>query len=287
MATTLLGEIREGRSGGIRKSGKTLVLEEQYQFRVVSDIKTEDDKTVLLTSGLPRPGLTLSDFGNSICTDTSCTRDTTNPLYWTVTATFSSDVQEDTSGASESQTGDPTSWQPIAELNFETYQFYDVRDVNGQPFRNSAGHPFSSGIPITRTLIRYDFEQFEAASTTLDEISDRNETVNSGTFVSKPAKTLKLSVQKATLGFYYGYRVWRVAYSMVYKPDTWTLKQLDIGPYYIDGSGNKTAFKTDGVMERPLQGFLTPTGGESANPTIKEFDQYAQTNFSSFLRVNG
>jgi hypothetical protein len=284
MTATLLGEMREGRSGGLRKSGKQLILEEQYQFRVVTNDKTTDDKEVLLATGIPRPGVTLSDYGNSICTDTTATRDATNPLYWTVTATFSSDVQEDTSGASESQTGNPTSWVPIAEINFETFQFYDVKDVNGVPFTNSAGLQFGTGVPLTRTLTRYDFEQFEAASTTLDEITERNETVNSGTFLRKPAKTLKLSVQKATLGFYYGFRVWRVAYSIVYKPDNWRMKMLDIGPFYLSG-GRKVPFKTDDPPERPYQGFLTPTGAESTTSTVKEFDQYDDINFALFLRV--
>jgi len=112
MSITILGEKREG-SGSIRKQGKRLVFEEQYSYIVQASDKNATRLAVLSTAGIPRVGLTLSAGGFAICQSVDCNRDPVNPAIWHVTANFASDVQEDTSGANESQSGDPTVWQPI------------------------------------------------------------------------------------------------------------------------------------------------------------------------------
>lgn len=268
----------------LRKNGKRLLAEEQWEYLVETDDVLTTRREVLIAAGLPIVGQTLSTGGITVASAKRAERTEVNRLWWKVTVDFSSEVEEDTNGSNESQSDDPTNWFPLAEASFETYQFYGLVDVNGVPFRNSAGAPFSSSLPLTRRLVKYEFEQFEAATTTLDEISDRNETVNSATFVGKPAKTLLLHVKKATIGYYYGYRVWRVEYAMVYNKDTWKHKVLDVGPYYLSG-GNKVPFKTPPPLETAYMGFLTPTGGASATSTTKEFDRYESQNFASFLRV--
>lgn len=287
MTNTLVGQRRTGRDGSIRKAGKRLLLEETYEFIVETDDKNADDKDILLnTTGVPIPGLTASDGGASLCVATRASRWPENPLYWTVTAEFSSDVQEDSSGSQSDPTGNPTTWVPIAELGSTTYQFYDIADIDGQPFRNSANYPFSSGIPIPRTLTTFEFEQFEPATTNASEIADRNETINEGPYIGMPARTLKLTVNSSTLGFYYGYRVWRVSYTLTHKKENWLYRVLDMGPFYIDNNQNppEVPFKV-GNPERLVSGFLTPQGGKSNVPTIKEFRTFEERNFGSFLRL--
>lgn len=283
MSITILGEKREG-SGSIRKQGKRLVFEEQYSYIVQASDKNATRLAVLSTPGIPRVGLTLSAGGFAICQSVDCNRDPVNPVIWHVTANFASDVQEDTSGANESQSGDPTVWQPIAELSFETFTEVVAEDQSGTAIANSAGQPFSSGISLTRTLVRYDFEQFEPASTSIDTIAGRNETVNSGTFQGKAAKTLKLTVRSASLGYYYGYKVWRIAYSMVYKPDDWQLKILDVGNCYLSGGTLQPYLDDD---ENRIVGGLNGSGGQVAAgdpPDILHFDKFEAISFS-FLRV--
>ena len=283
MSITILGEKREG-SGSIRKQGKRLVFEEQYSYIVQASDKNATRLAVLSTAGIPRVGLTLSAGGFAICQSVDCNRDPVNPVIWHVTANFSSDVQEDTSGANESQSGDPTVWQPIAELSFETFTEVVAEDQSGTAIANSAGQPFSSGISLTRTLVRYDFEQFEPAGTSIDTIAGRNETVNLGTFQGKSAKTLKLTVRSASLGYYYGYKVWRIAYSMVYKPDDWKLKVLDIGNSYLSGGTLQPYLDEEGNR---IVGGLNGSGGKVTvgnAPSIKEFDKFEAISFS-FLRV--
>jgi hypothetical protein len=184
---------------------------------------------------------------------------------WDVQATFSSDIEEDSSGANESQSGNPIAWTPIAELGFETYTEISFEDAAGNPFDNSANYVYPNGIPLTRTLTKYEFEQFEPATTEIDTIADRNETVNASTFNGRDAKTLRLQVKKATIGYYYGYRVWRVSYALTYKPDTWQIKVADVGPWYLD-SGNRIPFKDN--EDNRIIGNLDGSGAAATTASI-------------------
>lgn len=279
MAVTLLGQKRTG-GGSVKKNGKTLVYEESYRFFVQTDDPLTTRYEVLSSNAVPKVNVTVGGGGFTICNSVDAERDEDNATLWHVDATFSSDIQEDNSGANESQSGDPTTWVPIAELAFETFTEVSYTDANGDPFDNSAGIPFASGIPLVRTLTRYDFAQFEPATTKIDTIADRNETVNAGTFKGRAAKTLRLQVKGAALGYYYGYRVWRVNYSLTYKPDTWKFKVLDVGNTYLDAGVFKPYLDNDGNrMVGPLDG----SGGKATTASILEFDKYDDISFS-FLR---
>jgi hypothetical protein len=283
MSNEILGETREG-TGAIRKQGKRLVFEETYTFIVKAQSKTTSRLSILATPGIPRVGYTLSAGGFAICQNVDAARDPINPEIWRVSASFSSDVQEDTSGANESQSGDPTAWTPIAELSFETYTEPVKIDANGDPITNSAKQVIQGTLNATRTIVRYDFEQFEQASLDIDDIADRNEKVNSAVYDGRAAKSLKLTVRSATLGYYYGYKVWRIAYSMAYKPDLWTAKILDIGNTYLSG-GVLVEF-VDAQNNRII-GNLNGAGGRAADgnpPAVIQKDVFQATNFN-FLRV--
>lgn len=285
MAITVRGEKREG-NARIRKSGKKLTYEDTYTYLVTTDDINTTRLQILSAAGIPRVGFTRSGLGFAVCTDVACDRNPVNPYEWTVTANFSSEVEEDTSGANESQSGDPTSWQPIAEISFETFQYYRPFDYYNKPFVNSAGMPYSSALPETRTLVRFEFEQFEAKTLTIAEIAARNEIVNSDPFFGKDAGTLKLSVKSAKIGYYYGYKVWRIEYSMVWREDTWIYKVLDTGPYYKDGNTIKN-FITPPPGEQHYMGLLNGQGGKltAADPHYNEFFIYPGYSFSTFLRV--
>lgn len=287
MTVTLRGEKREG-DVRMRKAGKKLVIEETRNYTLFTDDKSTSRIAILNTPGLPRVGTTVSSFGLTVCRSISCNRSERNPLEWTAVAEFSSEVEEDTSGANESEDGNPTGFIPIASAQFETYQAYKTKDIEGKPFANTAGSPFDGALPQNRTLVRYDFEQFEPATTTLDEISERNETVNELEFLGKPPKTLRLSVKDASIGFYYGYKVWRINYSLTYKKETWKFSALNIGSYYkqdVGGVQKEIAFKTAAPNQVNYMGFLNPQGGPSSVPTEVEFDIYDTSDFASFLRV--
>ena len=282
MAITLIGQKRTG-GASVRKNGKRLVYEENYEYLVRTDSVTTTRYAVLASSATPKVNVTVGGGGFTVCTGVDCDRDDDNPTLWHVKATFSSDIQEDTSGANENESGDPTVWTPIAELGFETFTEVSFVDANDAPFDNSAGIPFASGIPLVRTLTRYDFEQFEPITTTVDTIADRNEKVNSGTFKGRAAKTLRLQVRSAAIGYYYGYRVWRVSYSLVYKPDTWVFKVLDVGNTYLDGA-QLLPYLDDATPGNRIFGPLNGSGAKATTASVLSFDKYDDISFS-FLRL--
>lgn len=279
---TLVGEKREG-GVSVRKSGRSLSIETTHSYRVKADSKSDSRATIMATSGLPIVGSTLN--GPAICTGKTCNRDPANPLYWDVEVTFSTDSEDDSSGASEAAGSDPSTWTPIAELAFETYTEVGLTDASGNPVVNSAGQPFETGFARPRTLVRLDFDQFEPTSVTDEDLIERNETVNNATYKGKAAKTLKLSIRSATIGTYFGYAAWRVSYSLTYKPDTWQRTRLDIGNCYLS-SGNLLPY-TDNEGNR-IVGPLDGSGGKQAagtSPAVLTFDEYDAINFSSFLRL--
>jgi hypothetical protein len=282
MAVTLIGQKKVG-GASIKKSSKRLVYEETYEFLVRTDDPLTTRAAVLSSSAVPKVNQTVGTGGFTICNSVDAERNEENATLWRVSATFSSDIQEDNSGANESQSGDPTVWKPIAELAFETFTEVAFTDANGDPFDNSVGIPFASGIPLVRTLVRYDFVQFEPATTSIDTIADRNEKVNTATFNGRAAKTLKLQVKGAALGYYYGYRVWRVSYSMVYKPDTWVFKVLDVGNSVKSGT-DILPYLDDAEPPNRIFGPLDGSGAKAAVASVLEFDKYEDISFS-FLRV--
>jgi len=282
MAITQIGQKRDG-GASVRKNGKRLVYEESISFLVRTDDVLTTRYQVLSSSAVPRVNVTIGSGGFTVCTGVDAERDADNPTLWHVKATFSSDIQEDTSGANENESGDPTVWTPVAELGFETFTEVSYVDANGDPFDNSAGIPYASGIPLVRTLTRYDFEQFEPITTTVDAIADRNEKVNTATFKGRAAKTLRLQVKNAAIGYYYGYRVWRISYSLVYKPDTWVFKVLDVGNTY-KFSGQFLPYLDDATPANRIFGPLDGSGGKATTAAILSFDKYDDISFS-FLRL--
>lgn len=130
---------------------------------------------------------------------------------------------------------------------------------------------------------------------TIDQIEARCDTINSTEFLGRAAKTLLLEVRRATIGRYYGYRVWRIEYAMKYNKRTWTHKQLNMGWRYKDVSdsehvlaGGKFYFiePTTGMQ---YLGKLNEDGTKCADqlnddPFELEFDVYEELDFNDFLK---
>lgn len=267
------------------KSRGGLQLEFDDIYRILADSKSQDRIDILNTPNLPEVGVTTN--GPAVCSGIDANSWEANPIYWDAVASFSSNVDEDSSGAgSQGQSwGDPTTWVPIAKLAFESYSDVRLTDAAGAAQVNSAGQPFETAIAQRRTIVRYDFDQFEPATTTDDEISERNETVNDAIFKGKAVKTLLLTVREATLGLFYGYSVWRVGYSLAYKKDTWQRKRLDIGNSYLSGGSLLPYEDSEGNR---IVGPLDGSGGKQSAgtaPAILTFDEFATSTFSSFIRT--
>jgi hypothetical protein len=281
MANTLLGQARPGQAS-IRSNGGTPILEEEYHFIVKTDDRETSRINVLTqTTGLPVVGQSVSAFGFSVCRDITATRREQNPLYWDITATFSSEVDERQNN--QDPQSNPESWVPIYETKFERMQVVANTDANGDAIVNSVGHAFDNGITRARFIPVWEFWQFEPSSVSDETIIERNEVTNNATFRGRAADTLLCTVNSSVIGFYYGQRRRFTQYSLRYKSDTWKLKIPDVGREYLSG-GVRVPYLVEGnVINGPLNG----SGGKVADgdpAAILEFSVFPSVSFS-FLRT--
>lgn len=282
MPGTLLGEPRATGTFNIRSSGGVPIVDEQYEYFVLSDNILDSNQTIYSTAGLPTVGVSTSPSGLGVCTGKSGSRDSGNQFLWRIVCSFSTEVEERQSSYDPGT--DPEVWVPIYETKFERLQEVVTVDKDGDPIANSAGQPFPGGMTVTRLIPIWEFFQLEPESVTDEVIMDRNETVNSTTFKGRAAKTLLLTVNSSVVGYYYGTRRRLTQYSIRYNKDNWRHKRLDVGEAYLDSGSLKPYLVEGRLVMGPLDGAgakVTP----GSPPEILEFDRYTELDFSSFLRI--
>jgi hypothetical protein len=227
----LTGEKRKGDVKLKMKSG-VLHVECTYHYKILSS-PTETRLDILYTNGLPIPYQTLEPEGLGVCIAVDATREENSAYAWDVTATFSSDV-EDSSGQNYTGTGDqPDQWIPVREMFLEPYHEVTIKDINGKPYTNGAQTPFAQGPQIHKDNIRYDFWQFEPASTHDSVIAARNNTINEVPYMGQEKHTLKLSIRRSVVGIYYGRSLRLVEYSITYNEDNWHDKLANYGQSFM------------------------------------------------------
>jgi hypothetical protein len=304
------------RAGTVRtrvKSDGTLTVEQDWFFRIRADSIIENRASILLdTPGTPKYGVIYNGIG--LLKGCDATRMEEDPLLWEATFNLSNQVEEgsdkDPSDGTP-QMGQPTEWVPVVELGFEDYEevFTESLSIssseldtsaggsetdgvgyNATKWINSAGQPYENGFVRQRRIITRRFTQFEPITgpnaVTLDQIEARNDTLNNATYLGKPKRTLKLSVDAVAAGFYYNLRCWRVDYVLAYKSTDWRLKVLDVGWYYKDGSGDLQPFKDDAGNN--IQGALDGDGDKATDqlePAIRAHKEFESIDFSAFLRL--
>jgi hypothetical protein len=279
---TLLGEQSQGR-GGIRSSGGVPILDETYHYLVEMAAVTADRVDALSVSGVPQVGVTQSAGGYAVCRNVDAVRRENQRLYWDITATFSSEVDE--RQGTQAVSGNPTEWIPIYETKFERLQEIATKDAAGTAIANSAGQPFENGILRARFIPIWEFYQFEPATVTDETVIARNEVVNDATFKGRATKTLLCTILSSVIGFYYGSRRRLTRYSLRYNDKTWTHKRLDVGTVYLDAGVHKPYLDDD---DNVMLGALNGSGAKQTPgtpPAVREFDMYATASLASFLRI--
>lgn len=279
---TLQGEKRQGR-GAIRSSGGIPVLDETYHYLVLMAAATADRVDALAVSGVPQVGITQSAGGSAICNGVDAVRREDQVLYWDITATFSSEVDERQS--QQIVSGNPIEWVPIYETKFERLQEIVTKDYAGVAVANSAGQPFETGVIRARFIPIWEFYQFEPETVTDEQVIARNEVINSAEFKGREAWTLLCTVMSSVVGFYYGSRRRLTRYALRYNEYYWKHYRLDVGTVYLDGGVHKPYLDDE---QNVMLGGLNGSGAKVApgtEPALLAFDIYPQVAFSSFLRI--
>ncbi len=252
----------EGQIVTRRKSDGSVAIEQDWHFRIQADSYDQSRETVLHgTAGVPQFGTVYGPYALQLV-GAEGTRMQEHSLFWDCVYHLSNSV-EDAENTNQStglpQTGDPTLWIPVAEIRFEEYDEAhrssleidpderhpdiggtDTTGYNARAWTNSAATPYESGLIIRKRIITREFTQYEKAvgvsAVTIDQIENRDDTLNKSVFLGRPKRTLKLNVNGATLGFYYGIRCWRIDYQLSYKKDDWRIKKEDAGWEYVDAT---------------------------------------------------
>lgn len=284
MASVIVGEMREGQAGIKKGSGVTLTYTSTWHFLVVTDDKyTQREEVLFYTPGLPVVGLIYGAI-QAISTGVDAVRRKDNPIYWDVTCTFDTGSESQKQSPSDPDSTDPTTWIPVFTVDsFETRDKVLKQDFSPTPKKcvNSAKTPFADPLVVAETLCSFSFTQFENVSLTLNDILNRNETVNETAFSGYAARTLKLNVTKAEQGYFVNVPAWRMEYRMTYDRSTWDEVRLDVGPTVLTGEScidYKNKFKIVGN----LNGFGVQTYDA---PEELPFRTKRQLEFSGFIRT--
>jgi hypothetical protein len=302
MASEIVGEHRTG-SAGIQQDGdRSLSFSSSITFLVVtSDKSVTREEVLLLTPGLPVVGVSYGAI-QAICKSKKATRRAENPIYWDVVCEFETGSEKQRQNPTNIS-DDPTTWIPVFRVDsFLTKERVLTTDKTPAsagnvnfgttgPYKitNSAKQPFEDPLTETVQLCQFSFEQFEDPSQDLNDIMDRNDTVNSTTFAGRSARTLLCNVTGAELGSYGGYPAWRITYQMTYDRDTHDEKRLDVGTCYMKGgtylSAGVQAPYTESTNNVQIVGNLDGTGGKSALPAVLTFRTKTELDFATFIRT--
>lgn len=297
MASEIVGEMRTG-TASLRDSGNNgLSFESTAEFLVVaSDKYVSKEEVLLLTPGLPIVGLMYGPLG-ATCTSKDAERHKDHASYWIVKCSFETGRERQKQNPNN-PSPDPKTWIPVFRIDSfivkekvvaEDKTPASAGNVNfgtTGPYkcRNSARQPFEEPFTEKKLLCQFSFEQFEDPSQDINDIIDRNDSVNSATFAGRDARTLLINVTGAELGFYGGYGAWRVVYQVTYDPDTHDEFRLDVGTCYLD-SGNQKPYM-DALEQYRITGNLNGTGGKSTgDPAILKFRVKKELDFSTFIRT--
>lgn len=268
---------------------------------------------------LPIVGITRTDDG-CVCSGCTIERVEVNPRYWRAVYQFSSVANDQNPEDPENPSQDPTTWIPVWQVDYEPFEWVQQMDAAGAPATNSAGAPFEMGMQTSQTIAIFRFSQYEADTLTEKEIALRNECVNEVFFEGFEPYTLLLAVTGSQRGVFNGYPCRKIDYVVKYKvgleggyktyqltgtdvfdgwvwidengPSGWRELRLDVGPYYLTGSGAKAYRLSDGVKAQcnlegdgTWAGYVPGSSERQAPPAILAFERYRKLNFYEFLKV--
>jgi hypothetical protein len=253
LRVNLVGERRGRREFDVDKGIVTRTYHREYQ--VVSD-SADDDEAIVARYG---PGILRrhpTDLAAGVNAKEATLQNVEEPAngtsgvvlyYWKLLVDYTTGLQNlqdgeggggGGGGGGEEEEDDPNllNTDPTYEFGFERMQIAEYKDVNGKPFLNTAGDPFTKPqvrqISVPTTTIRINKYQNVMSTSEVEAFVEKYAlTVNSLVFRGKPAETVLVMDITAT-------------------PQTWTDKDGDESPYYA--LAIKLGYRAEGWKVRIL-----------------------------------
>lgn len=215
-----------------RKRGREITYEVQDNQLIVSrplvyDVR--DETAALLESdivelpGLPKVNEIVTEPGSRyevMCKRKHAVEDQSKKGYWTVTCYCDNQPGKAAvtlgTGGNESDTSDPTQWQVLVDLSFETAELVIETDVFGNPIQNFARRPYAEPVMQKKLIPVLAFTQYENSQQSLREISSRNGTVSSQVYLDGCKGGWHLSVEDSDIVYKNGVYCWRIDYKLRY-----------------------------------------------------------------------
>jgi len=215
--TTLVGQ-KKGKNIDVSTDGQRLVYSATREYLVYDQSGNAGEGDVLVTAGLPSVNLFYNFDGVPLaltCKKKSAQQWETNNKYWTVSADFDNEPQnnENDTGGNEGDSQDPTTWNAIVRFNFEQYE-----DVLWHE-KNLANRPYASPLTIQKLIPVLKFTQYMPPTLTIyDLITEYHDVLNDDTFLgSNILRSWLLTVADAQYGVTNGYECWKVDFELRYK----------------------------------------------------------------------
>jgi len=282
---TIIG-IKPGRNGQFQSSEGRIEITQTVVYWVQAESKDVDEFSVLTTPGLPIVNITRLGSSGAVCTSKSAKQNEQNRTRWEVACNFSTAPQTNGNDEEEgTQSGDPTTWKVLVKFTTEEILEVNKCSAAGTPYYNSAKGwlPEAPQTPLKIGVLR--FTQYEAPTTTWQDLLTRTGTTNGSTFLAQNQYTWLCTIEDAELVQMNRAKVWKIDYSLKYNPRDWRIKVIDRGKFYLDGSNNRQPFVDE--KKNPIIGNLNGSGGSQAAtvaPQLLAFHAYA-TNTFSFIRI--
>lgn len=213
-----------------RKRGRQLTYEGgdgtiNVNWPLVYDVRdstaTLTESQILESAGLPKINQIVQVDGSRIpvaCKRKEAVEDVAKKGYWTVTCHCDNlpgkASQALGTGESEDDPTDPTQWTVIVDPSFETTEVLIETDVFGNAIENFAGRPYADAKTRRALVTVLPFTQYEPASLTLDQITERNDTISDGIYLGKAKGAWHLSIEDSDLVYKNGLLCWRIDYKL-------------------------------------------------------------------------
>lgn len=290
MAVVSVTEIWEGRSGN--KSLEKFRREYQRVFRVYTDSNHDAAATIITHPSLPALGsgyITPNEAdAGALCKKVEASQNAEDPLQWTVTATYDTDVP-DPEEQEENPLNRPAQWK----FSFSKYTKAVEKDLDDKAIVNSAGMPFLPPVEIdqSRPVINVTINK---ATFSYIYVLNLQDAVNMDAWNGFAPNTLKIAGIEVSSQYENNIAFWQLTYNIEVNWEGWNpMKVLDQGYYekeLVSGEeGSQSAvYRRELIRDdfgQPMSGPTLLNGSgeqlpEGSDPVYLNFRVYRTVSFA-------